>query len=234
MDAGSAILAFSAAAALLTITPGLDTALVLRTAAVEGGRQAMLAGAGVVTGVLAWGLFAALGLGALLTLCETAYTVLRLVGAAYVCWLGLGLIKESVTGGGAAVARASAVDDGDAAVRGARPGEARSPRRLARRGWFWRGLATNLLNPKVGIFYVGFLPQFIPSAAPVVPFAVGLAALHAVMGLVWFAALAWAAHPLGRWLRRAGTVRALDALTGAVLVGFALALAVDRRGTAQP
>ncbi|MGE4245392.1 MAG: LysE family translocator, partial [Parvibaculaceae bacterium] len=95
MDILSALIAFSIAAALLTITPGLDTALVLRTAAVEGGRQAMLAGSGVVAGCLVWGLAASLGLGAILAVSETAYTVLRFAGAAYRLWLGASMRRQA-------------------------------------------------------------------------------------------------------------------------------------------
>ena len=98
MDVATALLSFSIAAALLTITPGLDTALVLRTAAVEGPRRAMLAGAGVVTGVLAWGLIAALGLGAVLAVSELAYRCLQLAGAAYLIWLGIGMLRGARAG----------------------------------------------------------------------------------------------------------------------------------------
>jgi threonine/homoserine/homoserine lactone efflux protein len=84
MDAFSAVAAFSIAAALLTITPGLDTAMVLRTATVEGGKHAMQAGTGVVTGVLAWGLLASAGLGAVLTVSEVGYRLLQYLGANYI------------------------------------------------------------------------------------------------------------------------------------------------------
>src|SRR5258708_12952731 len=88
MGEGQALLSFMAAAGLLTITPGLDTALVLRTAAVEGPRRAMLAGAGICVGCLAWGLGASVGLGALLAASELAYDILRIVGACYLILLG--------------------------------------------------------------------------------------------------------------------------------------------------
>ncbi|WP_417626689.1 LysE family translocator [Pararhodobacter aggregans] len=91
MDITTALLSFSLAAALLTVTPGLDTARVLRTAAGEGPRRAMLAGAGVVTGVLAWGRIAAL----VLAVSERAYRVLRLADGAYLIWLGLGMVRSA-------------------------------------------------------------------------------------------------------------------------------------------
>ncbi len=211
MDPLSAVAAFSAAAALLTVTPGPDTALVLRTAAVEGGRPAMLAGGGIVTGVLAWGLTAALGLGALLAWSQTAYGILQIVGAGYLIWLGgpmlLGALRRR----------------GGAAAAGEEPGGGRPGR------WFWRGLMTNLLNPKVGFFYVSLLPPFIPPDAPVALFGVGLAAIHAAMGLAWFALLVSATRPLARVLRRPPVARALDGITGAVLVAVGLRLILVQR-----
>src|SRR5687767_5685693 len=84
--------AFTFAAALLTITPGLDTALVLRTAAAEGARRALAAALGICLGCLAWGALVAVGLGMLLQASELAYLALKWIGAAYLLWLGLRLI----------------------------------------------------------------------------------------------------------------------------------------------
>ncbi|MGU1538126.1 LysE family translocator [Pseudomonas aeruginosa] len=208
MDASTAILGFTLTALLLTLTPGLDTALVLRTAAVEGGRKAMRAGGGIVTGVLIWGLIAALGLGAVLAVSRLAYTLLQIAGAAYLLWLGWKLIS------GALKSRPTLPADDPPLVRGER--------------WFLRGLLTNLLNPKVGVFYVSLLPQFVPADVPVVAFSVLLAGIHAAMGLLWFAALVLATRPLARWLRRPTVMRSLDALTGLALMGFGLRLALSR------
>ena len=208
MDASTAILGFTLTALLLTLTPGLDTALVLRTAAVEGGHKAMSAGGGIVTGVLIWGLIAALGLGAVLAVSRLAYTLLQIAGAAYLLWLGWKLFS------GALKSRPALPADDPPLVRGER--------------WFLRGLLTNLLNPKVGVFYVSLLPQFVPADVPVVGFSVLLAGIHAAMGLLWFAALVLATRPLARWLRRPTVLRSLDALTGLALMGFGLHLALSR------
>jgi len=210
MDVTTALLSFSLAAALLTITPGLDTALVLRTATVEGPRRAMLAGAGVVTGVLAWGLIAALGLGAVLAVSETAYRIVQLAGAAYLIWLGVGMLR------GALQLQRQGI------------GPASSPRAP---NWFLRGVLTNLLNPKVGVFYVSFLPQFLPEDVPVVPFSVLLAGIHAVMGLLFFAAITAATVPIQRALTGPRLPRVLDGVTGSVLIFFAIRLLIDRRVT---
>lgn len=209
MTVAQALLAFGVAAALLTITPGLDTALVLRTAAVEGARRAALAAIGIVSGCLAWGAAVALGLGALLDASTLAFNVLKWAGAAYLVWLGIGLIlkpRERFDLSAPAVTQAGS----DFA-------------------WMRRGFLTNLLNPKVGVFYVSFLPQFLPQGAPAGPFIFLLAALHGVMGLAWFAALIAATRPLAGALQRAPVVRWLDRLTGGVFLAFGLRLALERR-----
>jgi threonine/homoserine/homoserine lactone efflux protein len=213
MDVGQALLAFTAAAGLLTITPGLDTALVLRTAAVEGPRRAMLAGVGICVGCLTWGLGASLGLGALLATSELAYDVLRIVGACYLIFLGTRLLLRP---------RSSASGVGESQ---AEPGQYSDTPALR---WFVRGFFTNILNPKVGVFYATFLPLFIPVGVNVTGFSMLLASIHATQGILWFALLTSATRPLARWLGRPGAVTTLDRATGGVLVGFGLRLALDR------
>jgi threonine/homoserine/homoserine lactone efflux protein len=206
MTSGQAILAFAAAAGLLTITPGLDTALVLRTAAVEGPRRALLAGAGICLGCLTWGLAASAGLGALLLVSRTAFRVLQVLGAAYLVYLGTRLLLRKPTGTGAL-----------------EPDRAASPR-----SWFLRGYLTNLLNPKVGVFYLTFLPQFIPGDVAVTPFSVGLASIHAAEGMLWFVLLTGLTRPLARWLSRPRVATGLDRATGILLLGFGVRLVLSR------
>jgi len=209
MTVVQALLAFSVAGGLLTITPGLDTAIVLRTAAVEGPRRAALAALGVIAGCLVWGAAVALGLGVLLAASSLAFTVLKWAGAAYLVWLGLGLILKPRNRFELA----------------APPGPASS----GDFAWMRRGFLTNLLNPKVGVFYVSFLPQFLPQGVAAGPFIFGLAALHGLMGLVWFAALIAATRPIAGVLQRASVVRGLDRLTGGVFLAFGVRLALERR-----
>lgn len=209
MDVPTALLSFSVAAALLTITPGLDTALVLRTAAVEGARRAMLAGAGVVTGVLAWGVMAALGVGAVFAVSQLAYHLMQVGGAAYLIWLSLGMLRSAFR-----PPRVVAAEVGEL------------PRAS---NWFLRGMMTNLLNPKVGIFYVSFLPQFLPVGVPAVPFSILLAGIHAAMGLIFFSAITAATMPFLRALTGPRLSRMLEGITGAVLILFALRLLFERR-----
>jgi threonine/homoserine/homoserine lactone efflux protein len=210
-----ALLAFILAAGLLTITPGLDTALVLRTAAVEGSRRAMLAGVGICCGLLIWALTVSLGLGTLLAASQAAYRMLRIAGACYLIFLGTKMLLRKYQ-------PASAMDETLSPVF-ASPGNASASK------WFVRGMLTNLLNPKVGVFYVTFLPQFIPSGVSVISFSMLLAAIHAIEGILWFVVLTLATRPLSRWLRRPPVARTLDRATGTVLVGFGLGLVLDHR-----
>jgi threonine/homoserine/homoserine lactone efflux protein len=198
------LVAFTLAAALLTVTPGLDTALVLRTAAAEGARRAFAAALGICLGCLAWGALVAVGLGVLLAASHLAYLALRWIGAAYLLYLGVRMILLP---------------------RGEAGGDSRPP---TRSNWFLRGLLTNLLNPKVGAFYVSFLPQFIPAGASVPPTTLLLAAIHAGLGLLWFLLLIGATRPLARILRDDRLVRGLDRATGGVLIFFGLRLAFSR------
>jgi threonine/homoserine/homoserine lactone efflux protein len=201
----ASLLAFLLAAGLLTVTPGVDTALVLRAAALEGSRRAALAASGIGLGCLVWGAAVAVGLAALLASSPLAYALLSWAGAAYLCWLGLRMLlwPRDAMGGAAATA-------------------------VSGRAWFLRGLLGNLLNPKVGVFYVSFLPQFVPAGMAPGPWTFGLACLHVGMGLAWCALLIGATRPLGRVLRRPPVVRTLDRLTGAVFVGFGVKLALTR------
>jgi threonine/homoserine/homoserine lactone efflux protein len=211
-----ALLAFTIAAGFLTIAPGLDTALILRTAAVEGPRRAMVAGFGVCCGCLLWGLAASVGLGALLAASQLAYSALRIVGACYLVVLGLKLLLRKGRSG-------AGMGDAVPSV------ESRVPVNVSPSWWFVRGLLTNLLNPKVGLFYVTFLPQFIPAGVSITSFSVLLASIHATEGILWFSILTLATRPLVRWLKRPRVVQTLDQATGAVLVGFGLGLVFDRR-----
>ena len=207
MTVGHALAAFTVAAGLLTITPGLDTALVLRTAALEGPKRAMLAGAGICLGCLTWGVTASVGLGGLVAVSRLGYDTLRTLGACYLIFLGAKLFLRARP----VLAPLDHSESGRAAE-----------------AWFARGLLTNLLNPKVGVFYVTFLPQFVPGGVNVSSFSLLLAVIHATEGALWFAALTLATRPLSSWLRRPRVARTLDRTTGVVLVGFGLDLVLDK------
>lgn len=199
------LIAFTFAAALLTVTPGLDTALVLRTAITEGPRAGLAAGLGIAFGCLAWGLAVAAGLVALLQASSAAFAALRWLGAAYLFWLGANLI----------IAPRRAFDLGAA--------------QALRADWMQRGFLTNILNPKVGVFYFSFLPQFIPAHSNAALWAVILTAVHAGLGLLWFALIVAATRPAAKILQRPRIVAWLDRATGGLFMAFGLALAFGER-----
>ncbi|MFF9511755.1 LysE family translocator [Streptomyces sp. NPDC014724] len=200
---------------LLTLTPGLDTALILRTSALGRRKRALGVVLGIQSGTLAWGALTSLGVTALLTASHMAYEALRYAGAAYLLWMGGRMIVETLRGRHTkeevegAEARAVAPQGTDSLVAG------------------WRqGALTNLLNPKMGVFYVAVLPQFIPAGAP--HFATGLllTGVHIALGLLWSALLIAFAQVLRGWLQRPQARRLLDRITGTVIAGFGLRLAV--------
>jgi threonine/homoserine/homoserine lactone efflux protein len=199
------LFAFAAAALVLIITPGMDTALVLRTSAVEGHRRGLATVAGICAGCLVWGTSVALGLGALLMASHTAYTLVKWAGAVYLAWLGLNLLLKPRD----------------------RFAPTTAPARKSRFGAFGRGLGTNLLNPKCGVFYVSFLPMFVPHGWPVGPSLFGLCLAHVIMSFAWLAFVATATAPLGRLLARPGVAKWLDRATGSVFLAFGAKLALD-------
>ncbi|MFJ5229768.1 LysE family translocator [Kitasatospora sp. NPDC088391] len=197
---------FALVVGLLTLTPGLDTALILRTAALGRRRQAWGVVLGIQTGTLVWGTASAAGLSVLLTASRLAYETLRWAGVCYLLWMGVQLLRS----------RHSAQDED------AGPAD--------RDGGWWagwrRGTVTNLLNPKVGVFYVAVLPPFIPAGAPHLAAGVLLTSVHVVEGLFWSAVLIGFAHTLRGWLRRPAARRLLDRVTGTAVLGFGAKLAL--------
>lgn len=216
MDTITALWSFALVVGLLTLTPGLDTALILRTAALRSRREAWGVVLGIQAGTLAWGTLSSLGVSALLTASHTAYEVLRVAGAGYLLWMGGRMLWGSLQRQSDVVA----ADDDDAPAApaaGAGGGVLLGLR---------RGALTNLLNPKVGVFYVAVLPQFIPAGAPHLAMGTLLTCVHVTEGLIWSAVLVAFAGVLRNWLRRPVARRVLDRTTGVVVVGFGLRLAL--------
>jgi len=209
----AAVLSFAVVAGLLTVVPGLDTALVLRAAITQGHRQAFATALGINTGALAWGAGAAVGVSALLTASTIAYTVVRIAGAAYMIWLGSKMLWSAVRDREGINTTESTI----AAVPATAWGSWR------------RGLLTNLLNPKMGAFYVAVLPQFIPAGTSHLAVGLLLALVHDAEGMLWFTVIILGARWARRWLTRRSARRAIDGVTGTVLVGFGLKLSLSTR-----
>lgn len=207
MDITTAITSFALVVALLTLTPGLDTALILRTSLVSGKRPAWGVVAGIQVGTLVWGVLAAVGLSSLLAASQLAYEILRWAGVAYLVWMGARMVWQS-RGSSPELVTAEAQAGGF--LQG-----------------FRRGLTTNLLNPKVGAFYVAMLPQFIPDGAPHAVMGLLLAGVHVAEGLLWSVALIAFATFVGGALRTPRVRRALDRVTGVVIIAFGVRLATQ-------
>lgn len=206
------VTSFAAVAGLLTVVPGLDTAMVLRSALTHGRKHGLATALGVNTGALLWGAGAAVGVSALLTASIVAYTGVRVVGAIYMIWLGSRLLARALTRRGEDLMT-------HVPVVGAQ-GVARS---------WGRGLMTNLLNPKIGAFYVAVLPQFIPAHASHLAIGLLLACIHDLEGLIWFGAIILGTHAVRSLLARRSARRAVDGATGAALIGFGLKLGLSAR-----
>ena len=202
------LFSFLFAITILTLTPGFDTALVLRSAVAQGAKRASVTALGITLGCLVWGVAVGFGLGALLLASEMAYNLLKWLGAGWLLWMGLKLLLKP---------RQGAIDTQQPALQ---------------QGYlacFSRGLLGNLLNPKVGIFYVSFLPQFIPAGASVALWCSLMALTHMLLGLVWNTVLIGGSHYFAGHLRQPRVLKVMDRLTGCVFIGFAAKLALSRR-----
>lgn len=203
-----AIGAFSLAAALIVLLPGPDTLVTIRSI-VRGGRSCGAAtAAGILVGLTVWVGVAALGLAAVLRASEVAYGVLRVVGACYLVWLGIQSLR-SVRRGASEPASATTARGGIVGT------------------GFSAGLITNLLNPKVGVFFVTFLPGFVPSGYAVGTTSLLFGAVFIVLSIAYYVVLLALAGRVVGWMAAPRIRRRMDALTGSVLVGFGIRLAVE-------
>jgi RhtB (resistance to homoserine/threonine) family protein len=202
------VLAFTGIAALITITPGSDTMLVLRSALVRGRRAGLLTVLGICAGLFIHATLSALGLSVVLVRSARAFEIVKLAGAAYLVFLGLQSVRSA--------ARAGSVAE-------------RLPEVVGARRAFVEGLLNNVLNPKVAIFYLAFLPQFIGPSDPVLAKSILLAAIHFTEGVIWLSLLTVFVARLRGVLANPRVHRALESVTGLVLIGFGVKLATARR-----
>ncbi len=207
------VVAFFGIAALLTVTPGPDMALVTKNALSDGRRAAFFTTLGIMGGLLVWGVASAIGVAAVLATSAEAFTVLKFVGAAYLLYLGARAIATARHGSGVVTEVSTE----------------RSAGGLVDRSAFRQGFLSNLFNPKIAVFYTTFLPQFISPGDPAVLKSLLLAGIHALQGLAWLTFYAWLVTRAGDVLRRPNIRAAMGRITGIVLVGFGLRLALERQ-----
>jgi threonine/homoserine/homoserine lactone efflux protein len=202
-----ALATFSVAAALIVVLPGPDTLVVLRVLIRDGRARAARAVGGVLCGLAIWVTAAALGVSALLRASHAGYLGLKIAGAAYLIWLGVQSLR---------MRRMAHHED---ATTGRR-------RPLLGRG-FTAGLATDLLNPKVGVFFVTFLPGFVPHGVSVAAATLLFGAIFIVETGLYFAMLLFVSGPVTRWMTNIQLRRRMDVGTGVVLIGLGVRLALE-------
>jgi threonine/homoserine/homoserine lactone efflux protein len=203
---GTALAAYTLAALLVVLVPGLDSMLVLRSALLGGARSGIAVAVGIQLGCAIWGAASVGGLTALFVASHVAYQIVRWLGAAYLVWLGASALYRSWRGADALP------EPTDRRPRGLRD-----------------GLATNLLNPKMIAFYLSLLPQFVPAGAAV-GWSVLLVAIHIALGFTWSLLLVGLAGWAGAFFRRPAVRRWLNRVTASVLVALGVRMAVAQGG----
>jgi RhtB (resistance to homoserine/threonine) family protein len=202
------VLAFTGIAAIVTLTPGADTMLVVRNALVRGRRAGLLTVLGIGSGLFIHATLSALGLSVVLVRSARAFEIVKLAGALYLVFLGVQALRTAARG--VPIAE--------------RPADSAGAHRA-----YVEGLLTNVLNPKVAVFYLAFLPQFIGPGDPVLAKSILLASIHFVEGLVWLSLVTLFVARLRSVLAKPRVQRALESVTGLVFIGFGLKLAASRR-----
>ncbi|HWB23611.1 MAG TPA: LysE family translocator [Gaiellaceae bacterium] len=203
--------AFLAISLLIAIAPGPDTALATRNALVGGRHAALFTVLGVASGLVVWTIAASIGIAALLEASEPAFLALKVAGSIYLVYLGVQALR-------AALSR-----------RGPRELPRETTRRIRPRIAFRQGLICNLGNPKIAIFFTSFLPQFAAGDHPSFASLLLLALTFCAIGLTWLTAYSLGVAKAGDVLRRPRVRRIVEGLTGIVLIGFGIRLAIERR-----
>jgi len=201
------LVAWVALSALLIATPGPDTALIIRNALAAGPRASTMSALGVAVGTLVWVTASAVGVGVLLERSSTAFTILKLAGAAYLCYLGLRSLL-------------SPRDQNVTPVAGRL--------KLGDRGAWSQGLLSNLLNPKTGAFFVTVMPQFTNPGDSLTRLLLMVAVFEVVL-LAWLIAYGHVVSSLGRSGLGTRVRQVMTRLTGLVLIGLGARLAFERR-----
>ena len=208
------VLAFALAATLVALSPGPDTFLVITNAARGGVQRGLATVAGILTGGFFFVAVFALGVAQVLVYSPALFWTVKVAGAAYLMWLGLGAMRSALRRGDRAGAASSLSVD-------ARPVS-------SGRAWL-QGLMTNALNPKVAVFYLAFLPQFIGPGDSIPLKSALLIGIHYGIGGVWLSLVSLAVSRMSRLVRGGGFRRALDGTVGLVMTGFGVRLVLATR-----
>jgi threonine/homoserine/homoserine lactone efflux protein len=206
-------LAFLGISLVVIMTPGPDTALAIRNTLLGGARGGVFTAFGVSAGQLIWALAASAGVVGVLVASAPVFEVLRYAGAAYLIWIGAQSLMSAFR---PAIAAPSASGHG---------GE----RRLGAAGAFRQGIINDLANPKMAAFFASLFPQFVPAESASFAALMLLGVVFSAMTLAWLTAYAFAVARVGNVLRRSGARRAIEGVTGAVLIAFGLRLASEHR-----
>ncbi|MEJ5345488.1 MAG: LysE family translocator [Chloroflexus sp.] len=200
------LIAYTIAVAILTLIPGADTMLVLRNALARGRFAGIATAFGIGSGLFVQATLSGLGLAAIVVQSAQLYHTLKLAGACYLAGLGLWTIITTW--------RQRLTEEPHLPI-----GQERHA--------FVEGLLSNVLNPKVAVFYLAFLPQFIDPGDPVLWSALALTTIHFMFSILWFSTLTFVVAGVSVWLRRSDVRRRLNYATGAVLAGLGVRLAVE-------
>ena len=209
------VVAFTVLAGLLTITPGADTMLVIRNVMARGRRAGFLTTVGACCGLFIHATLSALGLSLILVQSATVFEIVKAIGAAYLVWLGLQSLRAAFRRG--PLTQIAAIAEADSQ---APPAEGRRS--------FVEGLLSNVLNPKVAVFYLAFLPQFMGPDDWVFGKSMLLAGIHWIEGVVWMSVVTLFVTRLRSWISRSRVRQAIEATTGAILIAFGMRLAMER------
>ena len=206
------VVAFTFVAAALTLTPGADTMLVVRNVLRGGRRDGVITTVGICLGIFMHATLSALGVSVLLLHSATAFHLVKYAGACYLVWLGVQSLYSAVRG-------ASYVTGTERCMT-----TVVSPQRC-----FLEGLLSNVLNPKVAVFYLAFLPQFIGPTDAVLQKSLLLAGIHYVEGMLWLVMVSIVVEHTRRFFMQATVRRWLDGVCGTLFVGFGVRLALERQ-----
>lgn len=211
MPSADVLWTYTLAISLLTLTPGVDTLLVVRNTARGGLKDGLTSSLGICSGLFIHASLSAVGISLILVQTAWAFSALKWAGAVYLIWLGLSSLRQAVKTGETVVSAP------------VRPVTDFSARRSLR-----EGLLSNVLNPKTALFYMAFLPQFIDPAGSAFAQSLGLAAIHFVIAMVWQSAMAVFVARTRRWEVRAGWKRLLNGLSGTLFIGLGARLVFAR------